>query len=247
METTQCPLCGAPKNWRELIKHHAKHEPAWRPWEERRHSPFALGSVADLPAGSEYERRRPIRDPHIESDVVTPGLQALISGLVGGILGGAIAAAAGGGRPWAVGLASGAGILGLSWFALLKENRALLWEVERIIGADIDGDGVAGPVSVNHEPEPRVTRVEVTEKANGRTRMRYVDVPLTDQELTKLAQAVLVRREPFSRRGLADVLSQSKYASVYQAMLDGGLIHDVGNGNELSGPGRAFLRQYLDA
>jgi len=159
---------------------------------------------------------------------------------VAGVVASVGATAAAWDRPVLVGVGVGAGILGAVWFALLRLNRGLLWEVERVIGADIDGDGVTG------DPVPRETRVEVVERGNGRTRMRFVDVPLSDRELERLARAVLVRRERFSRRGLSEVLSQSQYQDVYQRMIDGGLLRPDGRGVELSPSGRAFLGQYLD-
>jgi hypothetical protein len=141
-----------------------------------------------------------------------------------------------------IGAVGGAGFLGLAWAVLLGEHRRLLWEIERVSGADLDGDGAVGV------PEAKTTRVEVTERTNGHTRMRFVDVPLSDAELEAVARAVLVQRERFSRRGLSGVLTQSQYADVYDAMLNGGLLRDRsdGRGVELSPSGRAFLGQYID-
>jgi len=168
-------------------------------------------------------------------------VQSGVSGLVGGVLIGAGAGLAGVGNPWLVGLAGGALALGAAWGVLLSEHRAALWEVERIMGRDLDGDGRVG----NPPPPSAVTRVEVSERDNGRRRIRYVDVPLSDGDLERLARAVLVRKARFSRRGLSDVLSQTQYADVYQAMSDGGLLVEIpGEGNELTAAGRAFLAQY---
>jgi len=245
----KCPFCGAPLNWREVLAQQKKREgPAWGPWERRVFSPFGLADVAALPAGAQYERRRPVRDPTVESDVLTPGLQTLISGVVGGMVSAAVAVTVGWARPWAYGLAGSAGVLALAWTALLADHRALLWEVERVTGADIDGDGVTGePVRVDVEPEPRVTRVEVTERRpGGRMRMWFANMPLGDDDLEAVARAVLVRKERFSRSGLSDVLSQGDYADLYQAMLDARLLTTTGNRNELTAAGRAFLGQYLD-
>jgi len=243
--TDKCPLCGAPRNWEQVLKQvqrGSQGDPAWGPWQERRYGAFGLGDVSALPAGAEYERRRPVRDPAIESDVITPVLQSVMSGAVGAILAGAGAVLLDASKPWAVAALGGAGVLGLTWYVLLREHRGLLWEIERVTGADIDGDGAVGA------PEAKTTRVEVTERTNGHTRMRFVDVPLSDAELESVARAVLVQRERFSRRGLSGVLSQSQYADVYDAMLGGGLLRDRsdGRGVELSPSGRAFLGQYLD-
>jgi hypothetical protein len=192
-----------------------------------------------------------VRDPHVESDFVTPVLQSLFSGVTGGILTGALAEIAGWPKPLLIGLAGGAGVLGLTWFILLREHRDLLWEIERVTGADIDRDGAVGePHSVEADIEPRSTRVEITERKPGHTRMRFVDVPLSDAELEAVARAVLVQREAFSQRGLGDILSQDQYRETYQALLDGGLLRYKGKnaqaGVELTGAGRAFLEQYLE-
>jgi hypothetical protein len=242
-------MCGAPKNWRELLR--AKHnaDPAWRQWETHSYRNFGFGVDEVIAAGAEYERKRPVRDASLESDVFTPSLQALISGVAGGVCLGALAAIFHWDRPFVIGLASGTGVMGLTWFVLLREHRDLLWEVERITGTDLDRDGAVGePVAVDTEPEPRITRVEVTERKKGR--IRYVDVPLSDGELERMARAVLVAKESFSQRGLGNILSQDQYSETYQAMLDGGLLRYKGksarSGVELTGAGKAFLEQYLD-
>ncbi len=254
MTTNNCPLCGAPTNWRELLSQRDQRsdEGAWRPWEKRRYSPFGIGDVSAIPAGMEYERRRPVRNPTLESDVLTPVLQTAFTGAIGAAIGGAAAAIAAQPRPWAFALGAGAVALAATWAALLTDHRRLLWEIERITGQDFDGDGVSGdPVHVEVEPEPRVTRVEVTEKrANGNTRIRYTDLPVKDSELEAIARAVLERREPFSQRGLGNVLSQEQYSETYERMIDAGLLRYRGKsaraGVELTGSGRAFLSQYLD-
>lgn len=246
MTMDKCPFCGAPSNWEQVLQRGGQRgDPAWRPWEKSNYRTFGLGDVSALPAGAEYERRRPVRDPAVESDVITPGLQSLISGAVGGLLCGAGAGLVGWSRPVLIGAVGGAGFLGLAWAVLLGEHRRLLWEIERVSGADLDGDGAVGVPGV---PEAKTTRVEVTERTNGHTRMRFVDVPLSDAELEAVARAVLVQRERFSRRGLSGVLTQSQYADVYDAMLNGGLLRDRsdGRGVELSPSGRAFLGQYID-
>ncbi len=247
MDNKRCVCCGAPLDWeRRLARCGSGDSTAWAGWERRTFSAFGVGSVSAIPAGVEWERRRPVRSAAVESDVVTPVLQSAISGLVIGVVASVVAVVASVPRPVLIGVGAGSGVLAVTWGVLLGEHRRLLWEVERIIGADVDGDGVAGdPVTVESDLQPQVTRVEVDERHNGSRRIRYVDVPLSDRELERLARAVLERRERFSRRGLSDLLSQSQYSAVYSAMLDGGLLFDTGNGNELTAAGRAFLRQYL--
>jgi hypothetical protein len=242
-----CPLCGAPQNWRDLLHAKSGQDAAWRPWEKRSYTAFGLAVEEIVAAGAEYERRRPVRDATLESDVAAPALQALITGVTAGACIGAVAAVAQWQRPGAIGLAAGTGVLSLTWWALLRDHRRLLWEIERVAGTDLNGDGHVGdPRHVDVHPEPRTTRVEITERRPGHTRMRFVDVPLSDRELERIAHAVFVQKENFSRRGLSDIISQEDYAATYNAMLEGGLIAHIGNSNELTAAGRNFLRQYLE-
>jgi hypothetical protein len=117
--------------------------------------------------------------------------------------------------------------------------------LERITGQDLDGDGETGRPT----PPPTTTRMELVDRSRG---IRWVDVPLNDQELEELARAVLVRRLPLSRRQLSEdgVLPEEAYGDVLAAFLDGGLAELKGRtrnaGIRLTGSGRAFLRQYLD-
>ena len=201
-----------------------------------------------LPTGATYERRKPQRSATLESDAVVPLVQSLASAAVAAIAGGAASAVTGLWRPWPVSGVFGVGALALSWLVLLREHRGLLWDVERITGADLDGDGHAGrPIEV----KPDTVRVEVLERERGNTRVRYVDVPLSDPELERLAAGVLERGVNFSRRSLADaeILEAERYSDVKDAMMGGDLLRYRGKGKhsglELSPAGRAFLRQYL--
>jgi hypothetical protein len=248
MTNNKCPLCGAPQNWRDLMQSN-RQETAWGPWEKRDSMLFGLGDVSALPVGATYQRRRPVRDPHVESDVATPILQALFSGVVGAVSFGAVAGLADWPKPLLISATGGAGVVAVTWFWLLRQHRALLWEVEELAGADLDGDGVVGEPEtrrVDVRPEPNRTMVEVTERQPNNVRMRFGEIPLGRTDLEAVARAVLVQRENFSRRGLSEILSQEEYAAFYAAMTKAGLLAHIGNANELTAAGRAFLRQYLD-
>lgn len=246
----ECPFCGAPMNWRELVR---------PPWERRaqaegwtRFSAFDAGTVGSaLQAGATYEKRRPIRPARMESDVMVPLAQSVITGIAGGVVAGSVAALRGAGwwsLLWAA--AGGAATWGASWMVLLNTTRSLMWEVERIVGRDLDGDGDVGEPVGQREP----IRVESLERdARDRVkRIRYVTLPVgvTDDDLARIAQAALVDELPFSRRGLAEVISPDKYTGISRAMLEGGLLsfsngRNNANGVVLTGAGRAFLRQYV--
>lgn len=93
------------------------------------------------------ETSSPARTPEIAADVAVPILQAVFSGVVGGLVGLVIAWRSGGDLAlWAVGGFVAA--LAVAWLIALGLVRNLLWHVERITAADLDGDGRAG------QPEP---------------------------------------------------------------------------------------------
>lgn len=195
----------------------------------------------------QYEYRRPARDASIESDVAVPGLQAVISGAMSGLSYLGLAVALGWPKPLTTALAVLAAVTGVSWLVLLSAHRRLLWELERVTGTDFDGDGETGRPT---PPATSTTRVELVDQGHGA--IRWVDVPLSDDKLEELARALLKRRLALSRRQLSDdgVLSEESYSAVLESFLDGGLAELKGRsrnaGVQLTGAGRAFLRQYLD-
>jgi hypothetical protein len=229
----KCPHCG--------------HKIPWSDWVSREYDGFTLGAAA-VPAGAEYERKRPARDANIETDVITPAIQSLITGVVTGACAAAAASLLNWDQPAVTGVTTGTGVLSAVWVILLREQRSLLWEIERITGADIDGDGRVGPPEpAGREREP--VRVEVSERSGRYQRIRYIDLPATvsDDDISSVARAVLVSRRNFSRRDLD--ISPETYRDLSERMLDGGLLRYRGNGPrsglELTGVGRSFLRQYI--
>jgi hypothetical protein len=229
----KCPRCG----------YDPSRDPDWRQWQRRDYRNYNLAE--SLPAGSEYERRKANRQANPASDVIVPVAQAVITALVAGLTGGVLSAILDVWRPLPSAGVCFVGGLALAWLSLLQSHRALLWDVERIVGADSNGH--VGPIEVL----PDVTRVEITERRRNQTQVRYVDVPLSDSELRRLAQALLERDLTFSRRSLSEsnVVSTEQYAELTDAMLSGGLLRLRGDGKRagvtLTGAGRAFLRQYL--
>ncbi len=247
-----CPLCGAPRDWPERLRQPWERSADRHGWERHEYTMFSAGVVKEaVTAGASYEKRRPTRPATVASDVTVPLLQSSISGIVSGVFGGAAGAMAGLPHPLLIGAMSGAAGLGFSWIILLREHRQALWEVERIIGRDIDGDGHIGRLV----PKPEPVQVEVVQRDRlGRLRhMRWVNLPpfVTDDTLTGLAQAVLQNGRAFSRRKLDNVVSPEAYGPIKTAMLGGGLLRHRGKGEqagvELTGAGRAFLRQFIDA
>ncbi len=228
-----CPHCGKRIDWSN--------------WQKREYTTFAAGGMA-IPAGAEYERRRPARDANLESDVFSPALQSLITGVTAGVCGAAATAMSGlDQHPAVVGLTAGTAILSVTWIVLLRDHRALLWEVERIVGADLDEDGHIGPPA---SPPRTPIRIEVSGREGKYRRIRYIDLPHTirDEDIASIARAVLVSRKKFSRRDLD--ISPEVYRDLSERMLEGGLLRYRGKGPrsglELTGAGRAFLRQFLE-
>jgi len=227
----KCPHCGRPL-------------PPGPGWERRETTIFGAGPVAVDP-GVEYEKRTPARDASIESDVAVPAAQSVITAILLGSGGGAFAAVAGAPRSLLIGVGVGAAAATVSWLSLLSDHRRLLWTFETVTGRDVDGDGSVG--KPEHRQEP--VTVEVVERRPDHTRIRYVDTGLSESELKRIALALLIRREPLSRRALEDVLEPERYGPFLDKMLEAGLARMKGKsihaGVELTGSGRAFLRQYL--
>ncbi len=194
------------------------------------------------------ERREPSSSSTVESEVIVPLAQSSITGLVLGLV-------------WLTGsilwhridLAPYALIItivtmAVVWLMLLREHRSLLWKLETITRTDLDGDRFVGRPTADPDPMP-ITTVEIVDQAQGR--IRYVDLPITDEVLELLARAVLMSGQPFSRRNLHDagVLHSEQYGPVSTAMIAAGLVRYKGNGPntgmDLTPSGRSFLRQYL--
>ncbi len=222
----RCPLCNQPT--RTLAPG----------WERVRWQPMAHGGVVAQP-GTTYTKSEPARTANLESDVVVPALQSIITGAFLGLAGFALPLLFSIDRAPAVGLATGGLSTFATWWWLLKDHNASLWIIEEVTGQDIDHDGYVGK-----PPERRLVTVEVKKRKGY---LHYVDTPLTDDEWEDIAEAVLIDGVTFSRRKLADagVLIQEHYPAVMEPMLRAGLLRRYGNGVELTPVGRSFLRQYL--
>ena len=183
------------------------------------------------------ETRRPARLADLRSDVGVPLAQAAVTGVaIGAVVGGLAGSVA-------AGLAASGGTFTATWLLLLRDHRRALWAVERIINQDLDHNGVVG------EPPPAlpVVRVELAQRNNGAESWRWLELPIDERKLGAVALAVR-DGAPFSRRGLAEVLSQTDYERLAAKMLSAGLLHDVGsNRRVLSAAGRALMRRVVVA
>jgi hypothetical protein len=151
-----------------------------------------------------------------------------------------------------IGAGGGAATMGLTWLLLLRDHRAALWKIERIIGRDLTGDGVVGEPEPERQQEP--IRVEVTEigrHARLRT-MRFATLPesVTDEDMVAVAQTLVIEQCAFSRRGLSDVLTDDAYSDLVAAMLKGKLLKFRNGKNDRSGyaltpSGWALMQEYV--
>lgn len=205
-----------------------------------------------IDAGAEYERKRPARNASLESDVFVPGLQATITGLLSGLAGSGVAAIVHQPYPvWAVGLVVGAGAWGLAWVSLLREHRALLWEIERVTRSDLDGDGIIGAPGQEPTVTPDITRIEIVEHpAKNSTRFSSADFPISPERLSALARDVL-NGVPLSEAELVThrkLISGPKFRALQDLLIERGFAawknadnHRLGIG--LTYGGQALFRQ----
>jgi len=128
----------------------------------------------------------PARLASLESDVFVPVLQGIAVGVSVGILGGVGTLLLGGPVAhlqggvlwaWAGRLAGVSFALGLSGsvVAFVLGHRRAIWQRERRLGRDIDGDGYVG--------EPDTVRVEMVSD-NGK-HSKYTDLPVSMDELCR--------------------------------------------------------------
>ena len=209
-------------------------------WMKREYTGFSFGAAA-VAAGAEYERRRPVRDANLESDVLTPFLQALITSAASGVCIGALATLNNVTRSAVIGLAGSAGTLLLSWLILLRQSRALLWEVETVTGAEEE--------KPEAEPTEAPGFIETMVRQQNGHSFRLGRIPFTNREARAVASAVLRNGVPFSRRELVAVGAiaddPEHYSAIFNEMLRVGYMEKRGQGGALTDSGRDFLRQCL--
>ena len=200
---------------------------------------------SETTAGFVRTEYTPGRLADLRSDVAVPIAQGAAVGIALGAAAGVIVLVFGfgldGWQRWAMAgkVTAGAAVLATAaaivW--LVIDHRRHLWERERWLDRDLDGDGVIG--------EPERVRVELHDANNKQT--RYVDLPLSLPKLKALAVAVLLNGKTLSRTALRGVLSQTEYNRTAKEMVRRGLARDLpGNKRELTAAGRAVLRRTLD-
>lgn len=136
-----------------------------------------------------------------------------------------------------------AGLLGFaaSGLLLVWDNRRIVWHAEGLMRVDLDRDGVVG------RPLMQTERKVVTLELKEGKRLRYIDLPLTEDEIAQMARAVQ-RSGVFSRRSMPEGLMTTEvYQVVVERLLSAGLLRLRGAGPsagvELTGSGRAWLKE----
>ncbi len=232
----RCPKCGALLDVSPV---------SGKPWEHagfdvHTFQPMSYGDGASAEAWREATRTTPHGKATKESDVAVPLQQAAITAAVVTLPVAALTAAAG----WPVYMPVVVGTISFmaSWFWLLRDSRGLLRVTERIVNRDIDGDGQIGD-----EPAPRSVRLEVTEKREGGTTMRFLDVPLDETQIRTFAKGILAGKS-FSERtwaGDGKPFSQNDFAALRDKLIETGYARWKGGekrmGAELTAKGRAMF------
>ena len=239
--TSYCPHCGEPLAQRDDLD----ARPGLRrvPDNEGNVRRFRLGDGAAEPAATWQEFRRPARAANVASDVATPAAQALITALAACFVGVVLKFALD--LPWLVVPTAGALAFALSWWLLLRDGRAALWEVETY---QREPAPATVPPPATAEPARAATRLAVTLGNVHQER----DLPIEPDVLLRLARTCANGRT-FSERELvgAGLLSgRAQYEQVRDVLLAMNWLRwkssDRRQGLDWTAPGRAGLRALAD-
>lgn len=234
MSPSYCPHCGEPLA-------HQRDELAARPGLRRvpdvagEVQRYQLGDTPTSSAATWQEYRRPARAANVAADVATPALQSLVTGVAAAFV--AIVPAVVLDLSWLVVPTAGAFAFALSWWWLLRDARAALWEVETFQREPVE------PATV--EPAKATTRLAVTLGNSHHER----ELPIEPDMLLRLARALDNGARSFSERELvgAGLLSgRTQYEATRDALLAMGWLRwkasDRRQGLDWTAPGRAGLR-----
>lgn len=264
-----CPNCGHPLGGRlrrakiAYAGYHRRHftqfensvDDALEPWQ-----PKPPPQVPGNPGGYfEASRERPARPMNVESDVVTPLVQALALGgfVFGAFFVGGLAFKAPELTMHAAcfsGLVSG----GAFYFVIVLANRRLLWVAERLINDDLNGDGHVGrPPAPDGSPPPPLELEVVHRNEHGLFSQMFrspLPAGVSEDAFYQFARAV------GQGRGLAETgwtgrgkpFSRTSYSDLLDALTQAGLVRWINpsaraQGRELTEPGRRALRRYVAA
>lgn len=244
MTKFRCPLCGEQLSVQPARSDSGGLEGhgALRPFE---YSLPGQGRRMKSDVPVEFVRKTPTHPAGIESDVRVPLFQAVITGLMAGALLVVLGLGLGWGLTWQTPAVVAMVSAFACWMLFLFDHRSLLRQVERVIMADIDGDGRVG------EPEPETVRVEVQE---GERRWVFADLPVDLERLRLFARGALSGKPlaQASWTGRGGVFSRGEYQRLLDEMLARGFAvwrnpAAHAQGLDLTGVGRAVLRRLAES
>ena len=181
----------------------------------------------------------------VKGDVLIPGLQSLVTGVILGLTGWALAAIAELDRPWVWGLAVGVVCMALAWLLLLRFTWTI---VERVLGIDINRDGFVGePVIIDSPP---VTSIQLTEDNGNYPSGAFLDLPIDRQRMIMLSME-LQGGASFGHNlaGPGKVITRSEYERLRDYLIVMGLArwnsqYSRKEGLCLTGKGRAIVKGF---
>jgi hypothetical protein len=208
----------------------------------------ALGAMADpvLDDWAAIRYETPTRAPTVAGDVLTPGLQAGVSGLLAGLLTGAGILATGApiASPGWVAVGVGLTVAAGAWAWLLADHRRLLRTVETYTRHDTE------PLT---DPHAETLRLEVVkDEGDGAAHWLLEDLETDAATLKAWARAVLGGRSLAQSgwTGKGGPFSRSEYDALLAAMIRAGVVRwnnekAHAQGASLTPMGRATLRRLV--
>lgn len=265
MNNTVCPMCGQPLGKRSGNLRRAFS--AYGRWRSRRITRLDSSAVGPwqppgmrpgpdetAPAGGYVQASRvtPVRPQNLESDFLTPLMQAIGTGFFTGLVSGLIA--------WqsptftyVFALGCGVSAAGLHWALAIIWNRGNLQVIESVVRQDLDGDGHIGP-----PPPPPAVALSVVHTSSDDPSFRRIfnfDLPagITENNFRDFAGGVTE-----ARRGLAEAtwcgsgkpFSKPKYNDLMDTLSRAGIVRwrneqAPAQGRELTPAGGRALRAWL--
>ncbi len=204
----------------------------------------------------EVMRESPARRASREADVTVPFLQAVLSAAMAAVVSASVLTGLSvwlSWRWWIVPVGSlslGFLVMAWRWEDLLADSRSLLRRVETIINEDLDGDGRVG------EPERpefvESVHMEVEHKGDRRGGA-FADLPVSRSLFVVWASSVTGGGSLAVSRwaGKSAPFSRSEYDQMMEFLMRAGIVAWVNakepkHGRELTRPGKAALRAWLD-
>jgi len=255
----QCPHCGQPltkpsrvgRAWRAYAGYRQRHyqvfesslSPApWQPEPPPQHK------------GGYFEatRERPARPMNVESDFVTPLLQA--AGVFFFVTLGSLYLAWTLDFAWHLACFVGVATSGLFYLVALAVNRKLLWIAETVINEDLDGDGHVG---FPPAPLTALAPLEVLHKdeAGHLRQLHRLNLPdsISQAQLVEFAKGAALKGLAQGQwTGKAGLFSRSEFDALMAELERANIVAWVdpqnrSQGRRLTHPGQAALRYWAEA